>query len=154
MLALQERSPVDHIMRYPFSQVREKMLMEGGVEPAQVDEAIEEFRKYLHLIALGHSSLGMFSKEVDKVWHTFILFTRDYAEFCQKTFGFFLHHQPALRSRPLGNGSRERFFTAYRQQFGEPPSIWIAGSDCSPDTGGGGDECSPTPSCDGAPWPK
>jgi hypothetical protein len=29
-----------------------------------------------------------------KMWHTFILFTEDYAEFCNTHFGAMLHHQP------------------------------------------------------------
>ncbi|MBK9493922.1 MAG: hypothetical protein IPO08_05155 [Xanthomonadales bacterium] len=34
---------------------------------------------------------------IDEMWHAFILHTRSYAEFCEKYFGRFLHHQPALR---------------------------------------------------------
>jgi len=40
------------------------------------------------------------------MWHTFLLFTRDYATFCETHFGAFLHHVPdeaveegALRER-------------------------------------------------------
>lgn len=32
--------------------------------------------------------------EVDKMWHLFLLYTQDYAEFCQTYFGEFLHHLP------------------------------------------------------------
>ncbi|MGZ3694784.1 MAG: glycine-rich domain-containing protein [Bdellovibrionota bacterium] len=31
---------------------------------------------------------------IDMMWHTFLLFTEDYAAFCQKFFGFFIHHNP------------------------------------------------------------
>jgi hypothetical protein len=34
--------------------------------------------------------------EIDQMWHIFLLFTRDYASFCHKYFGEFLHHQPDL----------------------------------------------------------
>lgn len=33
-------------------------------------------------------------KEIDDMWHTFILFTKNYADFCDKFFGEFIHHQP------------------------------------------------------------
>lgn len=32
--------------------------------------------------------------EMDMMWHTFLLFTQEYAEFCQRYFGRFLHHSP------------------------------------------------------------
>ncbi|KAB8037771.1 hypothetical protein GCL60_11395 [Silvanigrella paludirubra] len=31
---------------------------------------------------------------IDKMWHNFILFTKDYHEFCHKYFGRFIHHEP------------------------------------------------------------
>lgn len=34
------------------------------------------------------------SKDVDEVWHTHILHTVDYADFCQLHFGRFIHHVP------------------------------------------------------------
>lgn len=115
---------IEQITQYPFAQVREKLLMEEKLSPRVVDEAIAEFRKYLELIALGHRGMGMISHEVDEVWHTFILFTRDYVSFCDETFGFFLHHQPAVPSRPLGTEPRQRFLEAYRHEFGDLPAIW------------------------------
>jgi hypothetical protein len=33
-------------------------------------------------------------KEIDDMWHTFLLFTRDYSNFCNHYFGHFLHHDP------------------------------------------------------------
>ncbi|WP_218044237.1 glycine-rich domain-containing protein [Kiloniella majae] len=35
------------------------------------------------------------SQVVDVAWHEFILFTREYHDFCKKAFGRFLHHTPA-----------------------------------------------------------
>jgi len=31
---------------------------------------------------------------IDEMWHAFLLCTEDYAEFCQRFFGEFLHHVP------------------------------------------------------------
>ncbi|MBU6447504.1 hypothetical protein KGQ24_01520 [Patescibacteria group bacterium] len=109
---------------YPFSQVREKILVEEALPEGRVDEVIAEFRRFLKLIAMGHRGIGMISRDVDEVWHTFILFTRDYAEFCEEVFGFFLHHQPNLPSQPLGNESSVLFADAYRTEFGAIPAIW------------------------------
>jgi len=33
-------------------------------------------------------------KDIDDMWHVFLLFTQDYQEFCQHYFGYFIHHRP------------------------------------------------------------
>jgi len=38
--------------------------------------------------------VGMPSKAVDAAWHEFIVLTREYASFCEKAFGRYLHHTP------------------------------------------------------------
>src|SRR5579864_3397426 len=35
-------------------------------------------------------------REIDDMWHEFILFTRDYTDFCQQYFGEYVHHLPNL----------------------------------------------------------
>ena len=32
---------------------------------------------------------------IDEMWHNFILFTKDYCEFCENIFGKYLHHSPS-----------------------------------------------------------
>lgn len=32
--------------------------------------------------------------EIDDMWHTFILFTREYTDFCNHYFGHYIHHVP------------------------------------------------------------
>jgi hypothetical protein len=33
-------------------------------------------------------------REIDEMWHEFILFTEDYSDFCQRYFGRYIHHLP------------------------------------------------------------
>jgi hypothetical protein len=35
-------------------------------------------------------------REIDHMWHIFLLYTRDYMDFCERYFGEYLHHQPDL----------------------------------------------------------
>ncbi len=35
-------------------------------------------------------------REIDQMWHVFLLYTRDYADYCERFFGEYLHHQPDL----------------------------------------------------------
>lgn len=35
-------------------------------------------------------------KEIDDMWHEFILFTEDYTDFCKHYFGEYIHHKPVI----------------------------------------------------------
>lgn len=35
-------------------------------------------------------------REIDQMWHVFLLYTKDYMDFCQKYFGEYLHHLPDI----------------------------------------------------------
>lgn len=45
---------------------------------------------------------------IDAMWHTFLLFTKDYAEFCDRHFGFFIHHYPMTRAEKARAESESR----------------------------------------------
>lgn len=41
-------------------------------------------------------------REIDEMWHEFILFTEDYTQFCHHYFGEYMHHLPNIfDNRPL-----------------------------------------------------
>lgn len=63
-------------------------------------------------------------REIDQMWHVFLLYTRDYFDFCQKHFGEFLHHQPDLVPKFEKQGfefelNLERFLNYNYEVFGE-----------------------------------
>lgn len=60
-----------------------------------VARALRQF--FLAYLKSGCKRVAMPSQVVDDLWHEFILFTRDYADFCQRAFGQFLHHTPAVK---------------------------------------------------------
>ena len=35
-------------------------------------------------------------RDIDQMWHVFLLYTEDYMNFCHKFFGEYLHHQPDI----------------------------------------------------------
>lgn len=60
---------------------------------------------------------------IDDMWHTFIIFTRDYQHFCKKYFGEFLHHAPETGDDKLDHQQFEieltRYLTYVEQHLGE-----------------------------------
>jgi len=98
-------------------------------------------RKYPHLQAkdcqlaaralrqffLAHQQSGgyvsMPSQAADEVWHDFILNTREYAAFCRKAFGRFMHHTPAVvmsSNRKSNEGLRRCWRYACREENIDP----------------------------------
>ncbi|PIV30479.1 MAG: hypothetical protein COS35_06435 [Zetaproteobacteria bacterium CG02_land_8_20_14_3_00_50_9] len=60
-----------------------------------VDYVFEALRDYFHICHVAKKRMvAMPSQVVDVAWHEFILFTRNYKQFCQKAIGRFLHHTP------------------------------------------------------------
>jgi hypothetical protein len=63
-------------------------------------------------------------REIDQMWHVFLLYTRDYMDYCQKYFGQYLHHQPDLVPLFEKNGfsfetNLEKFLNYNYELFGE-----------------------------------
>ncbi|MDF1758896.1 MAG: hypothetical protein P1U74_11480 [Legionellaceae bacterium] len=48
-------------------------------------------------------------KEIDYMWHFFLIFTRDYSDFCDKFVGHFLHHQPYGPGTSPNEGAKHEF---------------------------------------------
>jgi len=83
------------IMDYPIPRVLARYKKDYNVsdELALIHE--KELKRYFILCGTyPNESLDMFSPEVDNLWHTFILYTKDYEKFCHEIFGYFLHHCP------------------------------------------------------------
>lgn len=59
-----------------------------------VAQALRQF--FLAYLNSGCQYVAMPSQVVDELWHELILYTRYYQYFCNKAFGQFLHHTPAV----------------------------------------------------------
>ncbi|XVV05368.1 glycine-rich domain-containing protein [Actinosynnema sp. CA-248983] len=78
------------------------------------------------------------SQRVDLGWHQFILNTVDYAEFCQRVAGRFLHHVPEEFTPPRATSADTAKMLAPTVEalrsagFEVDPTLWATGSgDCT-----------------------
>ena len=85
------------IKNYSFHKsIRSKVVK---AYPHLTDEqthlVFQALRDYFWMCNMGKRKMvAMPSQVVDVAWHEFILFTRSYKSFCQKSLGRFLHHTP------------------------------------------------------------
>lgn len=85
------------------------------------------------------------SKPVDIGWHTFILYTKAYAGFCQRVAGRFIHHEPADNPMQPSSGMTISDTTAFMDKHGISynPVLWTVVAFCDARGGGGNDgKCS------------
>ncbi len=71
------------------------------------EEAADIFREMKLLLALmaKYPEEYIFTHEplwvIDEMWHTFLMYSKDYEEFCYKYFGKMMHHEPIERAKKM-----------------------------------------------------
>lgn len=60
------------------------------VNKHEIDLQLNPNKKHLQFECSMHVEM----KEIDDMWHTFLLFTREYKDFCQQYFEKFIDHAP------------------------------------------------------------
>lgn len=96
--------PLDEVLAYQNDEVVQRFASDFKTSRAEADEIFLETKRWLWLCAdeMARAKDGLGEKipllsearAIDLMWHTFVIFTRDYDRFCQKYFGFYVHHQP------------------------------------------------------------
>ncbi len=87
-----------YIEAYEFPESIQKKLTKKYPQLSDADvQSVMTALKVFFVIcnARGKQMVSMPSQVVDVAWHEFILYTRQYKEFCDLGLGGFLHHTPA-----------------------------------------------------------
>jgi len=137
----------NRMMAYDHPSLRERMEVKYGWSPEKTNELFDEMKKFMYLCATNDAAMAP-PEDIDEIWHNFILFTGDYADYCQNKVGFFLHHQPLTQAqRAQSDGIMiENTLRAAKLALGDDISekYWsfqkIPGS-CGPGTCGASTNC-------------
>ena len=76
-----------------FARMAARIASENDMDHAMAERVMDQALAFLGTCAVTTSPLSP-SKTVDIGWHTFILYTREYAAFCDRIAGRFIHHIP------------------------------------------------------------
>jgi hypothetical protein len=71
-----------------------RIVSEHGVELAYAERTMNEALGFLLLCAGDSTTAFSPSEAVDVGWHTFLMYTREYEEFCRRVADGFIHHSP------------------------------------------------------------
>jgi hypothetical protein len=129
-------TPIDQGMflalSYEAPFLIEKLLKDHIVETAEEAEALfREVKRYIVLTRFDRTKIwAMHSLRIDEIWHQFILFTKEYGEFCQRFFGNYVHHAPSNapkseEEKAIEIATLSMFRERYGQLYGSPPpDLW------------------------------
>lgn len=85
----------------PAAAYQELLRHHPQLTSDQAELVTEGLRQWYRVVQLvGNRPLAMPSRVVDDLWHAHITCTRDYAGFCLRAFGRFLHHHPESMMDP------------------------------------------------------
>src|SRR3989344_5735287 len=105
-----------HSFRAPY--LEEKLLEKEIFSKKEYNHHFKEFKRYIALTQMTAAPLAVLTSEVDEVWHQFILFTREYHDFCDEVAGDYIHHVPSTRRTPLPPDATQNTITHYQKYFG------------------------------------
>jgi hypothetical protein len=99
---------LDEVLEYSNRDVVHRFRKNYGLTWEQAEDIFDQVKKWLWLANhRRHSgitqglSIDLSLVVIDEMWHNFVLFTKEYAEFCTHYFGYYLHHGPATEAEDL-----------------------------------------------------
>lgn len=133
---------LDRLEKFEAPFLENKLLQEGFFSSKQeYRQSFVEFKRFIALSVLHGKPMGMISPRVDEIWHTFILYTRNYAQFCEDILGFYLHHTPCGPGDEVNEEALARdcevYRSSYQEAYGKIPAFIQACCSGNCDSGGG-----------------
>ena len=90
---------VDEVLAYQHERLVGRYEIDFGVDRSEALRRFNGLKQFLVLCALT-PGYKVTSDRIDSMWHTFLLFTKDYREFCLTYLGRFINHEPFERPSP------------------------------------------------------
>lgn len=87
-----------YIQNYPDNKLSAEMAFQEMLKYLWIAQKHRlDLINHFHHPELPKRCIMLFSmQEIDQMWHEFILFTRDYTQFCEHYFGEYMHHMPNI----------------------------------------------------------
>jgi hypothetical protein len=99
MIALLKKTPSvsairDSIPEPLFTRISRRIAREEEILIEYAEQILEKALMYLMMCAKNPGKVYPPSPEADIGWHAFLMYTKEYQEFCSTHAGSFIHHCP------------------------------------------------------------
>jgi hypothetical protein len=124
--------PRDLISPGLFDRLALRVADDENTDPATAARIVGQALAFLAACAANPETRLAPSELVDAGWHAFILHTADYAEFCDKIAGRFLHHAPTAPGDDAGPEAVGAAIEAMRAAaLPVDTALWVPAAKCS-----------------------
>lgn len=125
--------PRDLIQPALFGRLTDRVMTEDGFGQDIAERIVEQALAFLVACARHPEAHLCPSEEVDAGWHAFIVHTAEYAEFCARVAGRFIHHRPAAPGEAAPAREAIGATVAVMRAEGLPvdPDLWLPAAACS-----------------------
>lgn len=116
-------SPIGALMAYENERLLLRYMQDFGTDRRTAEARFHGFKQFIAVCETMDGDI-VTSDAIDGVWHTFLLFTREYERFCRAHVGEFLHHEPFETPKPHAYAATR---ACAKRLFGPlDPSLWPA----------------------------
>lgn len=129
-----------------FARLSARIAAEHNVDSETAERILDQALAFLGACAVTTAPLSP-SKTVDIGWHTFVLHTRDYGEFCDCIAGHFIHHIPTdgAQETTIAASAWETTSAIVAAGYVVDAPMWENASTCSQCKNGCSDDPPPDP---------
>ncbi|GAA2302292.1 hypothetical protein GCM10010402_71590 [Actinomadura luteofluorescens] len=100
---------------------------------AYAERMVEQMLVWLKAVADNPQVRLAMDESVDPAWHAFILHSQDYAEFCERMYGRYLHHVPPGLDASMSREEVERTMPAlHATGYLVDAEFWVGAKPCCP----------------------
>ena len=122
------RALYERALNFDVDAVTKRLSKDHSFPFELSSELMIELKRFLVFCGVNRHVSVAIAGPVDEAWHTFIIFTKKYHEFCDLVMGEYIHHQPTGEDHggEEFNSSYGMFLEGYKSLFGlePPPHIW------------------------------
>lgn len=133
-----------------FNRLSRYIADDKMIDLLAAEAVMSDALSFLAACAVNHETPLSPSAPVDIGWHAFILYTRDYAEFCERVAGRFIHHVPTDGEKVTNGVSLTRINQTMQAVkaagFAIDADLWLTDGRCSQCKDGCADDPPPNPS--------
>jgi hypothetical protein len=104
-------APLNEVMKYKHEAVVRRFKRDNPGKADQAEQLFEDLKTFFWISKKHYLDkkaepqnpdlkfvfiMDEEMRDIDQMWHVFLLYTKDYMDFCQQYFGEYLHHLPDI----------------------------------------------------------
>ncbi|MFE7531770.1 glycine-rich domain-containing protein [Kitasatospora sp. NPDC057542] len=131
-----------------FGRLVHRIVHDQDMEQQLAERIVDQALAFLGTCAATPGARLSPSLLVDHGWHAFLMYTREYAGFCDRVAGGFLHHNPEDGDSPVKGASIAATMAALKATgYRVDTELWAMSAECSEGSGGDGSDSSGSGNC-------